>query len=218
MAPRLAAVEEAAEGVGRLDDGAVAADAGHRRERVHLLCARELARQRIDGQHGDLACRQLLHQLGVLRRPDEADQRAAFAQQGHFVGAGRAHLEDDVRAVKQVGGRGHDLGAGGAVGVVGEVRRVARATLHGDREAQLEQLLHHLGHGRNALLASRCLKRNAYEHVCLLVVVARQGRRRLAPRRRFLKLPQSSIGSHRPRSNASLEFAAHVPVPASHFL
>jgi len=31
------AVEEAAEGVGRLDDGAVAADAGHGGQRVHLL-------------------------------------------------------------------------------------------------------------------------------------------------------------------------------------
>ena len=39
------AVEEAAEGVGGLDHGAVAADAGHRGQRVHLLRAGELARQ-----------------------------------------------------------------------------------------------------------------------------------------------------------------------------
>ena len=39
------AVEEAAEGVGGLDHGAVAADAGHGGQRVHLLGAGELARQ-----------------------------------------------------------------------------------------------------------------------------------------------------------------------------
>jgi hypothetical protein len=29
---------------------------------------------------------QLLHQLGVLGRPDEADQRLPFMHQRHFVG------------------------------------------------------------------------------------------------------------------------------------
>jgi hypothetical protein len=46
---------------------------------------------------------QLLHQFGVLRRPDEADQRAALAHQRHFAGAGRAHLEDDVRLGPELG-------------------------------------------------------------------------------------------------------------------
>jgi hypothetical protein len=87
------AVEEAAEGVGRLDHRAVAADAGHRGQRVHLLRAESWRGSAVDGQHGGLARRQLLHQLGVLRRPDEADQRAAFAQQRHFVGLGGRTLK-----------------------------------------------------------------------------------------------------------------------------
>ncbi len=147
------AVEEAAERIGGLDDGAVAADAGHRRERVHLLGPRELARQAVDREHGGLLRGQLLHQRGVLGRPDEVDQHAALADQPNFLRARRAHLEDDVRFGPKLGRRGHDLGTRGAVGVVGEVGGLSRTRLDGDAEAQLDQLLDDLRHGGHALLA-----------------------------------------------------------------
>jgi hypothetical protein len=143
--------------VGGLDHRAVAADAGHRRQRVHLLRARQRARQRIDREHGRALRRQLLHQVGVLRRPD--DQHAAFAHQRDFV-ARRAHLEHDVAAGPQLGGRGGDARAGRAIGVVVEVRAGTGAALDGHRKPQLDQFLDHLGHGRNAPFAGGCLQRN----------------------------------------------------------
>jgi hypothetical protein len=155
------AVEEAAEGVGGLDDGAVAGDTGLGGQSVHLLGAGEGPRQRVDGQHGDLARRELLHQFGVLRRPDEADQGLALVHQADFFSGRSAYLEDDVRLCPEFGSRCRDRGAGGAVGVVAAVRGVARAAFHGHREPQLDELFHHIGYGRDALLACRRLLRNS---------------------------------------------------------
>ena len=98
------AVEEAAEGVGGFDHRPIAADAGHRGQRVHLLRTAQLARQTVDGEHGGAPGLQRLHQLGVLRRPHEADQRRAFAQHGDFFQRRRAHLEYDVGPCPDVGG------------------------------------------------------------------------------------------------------------------
>jgi hypothetical protein len=115
------AIEEPAERVGSLDDGAIAADAGHGGQGVHLLGAGELARQGVDGQHREFAVGQLLHQLRVLRRPDEADQRAARPHECDLFGRRGAHLEDDVGATQQLCSATYDLGAGRLVGVVGEI-------------------------------------------------------------------------------------------------
>ena len=103
------AVEEAAEGVGGLDDGAVAGDAGLGGQGVHLLGAGEHARQRVDGQHGDLARRELLHQFRVLRRPDEGDQGLALVHQADFFSGRYAYLEDDVGCRPQLGCAVDDL-------------------------------------------------------------------------------------------------------------
>ena len=51
----------------------------------------------------------------------------------------------------RLGGAGHDLGPA-AVGVVGEIGRVAAPLCTTATEAELDQLLHHLGHGGDALL------------------------------------------------------------------
>jgi magnesium transporter len=134
------AVEEAAEGVGRLDHGAVAGNAGLGRQGIHLLRARELARQGVDRQHGGLFRRQLLHQFRVLRRPDEADQGAACAQQADFRRRRYADLEHDVGGRPQTGGAVDDRGAGGAVAVVAAIRGVAGAGFDRHGEAQLDQL------------------------------------------------------------------------------
>ena len=90
------AVEKAAKRIGRLDHCAVSADPGGGGERVHLLSAAQSAWQAVDGQHRGLLEGQLLHQIGVLGRPDEVDEGGALAHQRHFLAAGRAHLENDV--------------------------------------------------------------------------------------------------------------------------
>ena len=155
-------MEIAAEGIGRLDDGAVAADAGHRRQRVHLLRAAQGARQAVDGKHRGLFRGQLLHQVGILGRPDEADQDAAFAHQRHLVRAGRARLEDDVGRSPQGCGVPHDFGPGGAIGVVAEIGGIARAGFDGDLETQLDEFFDDIGHRGHALFAGEGFSRNAY--------------------------------------------------------
>ncbi|MCY1239282.1 hypothetical protein D9M72_520700 [compost metagenome] len=133
--------------MGRLDDGAVTGDASRRGQRIHLLGARKCARQAVDGEDRGLPGGELLHQLGVLRRPDEVDQCAALAHQAHFLGAGRAHLEDNVRGGPQRRGIRQHFGPGGAIGFVAEVGGLARARFDGDRKAQLDEFFHHVGHG-----------------------------------------------------------------------
>jgi hypothetical protein len=154
-------VEEATESVGGLDHGTVAADAGHRGERVHLLRAGELARQGVDGQHGQLALCELLHELGVLCRPDEAHERAARLHQRDLLAGRGAHLEDDVRVAEQLRGTARDPGAGGLVGIVAEVGGSAGPGFYADREAQLDQFLDDVGDCGNTLLARKGLARHS---------------------------------------------------------
>ena len=52
---------------------------------------------------------------------------------------------------------GDDLGPGGAVGVVADLRRIAGARFDGDPETLLDQLLDDLGHGGDPLLAGKAL-------------------------------------------------------------
>src|SRR2546422_168013 len=60
--------EEATELVRGLDHGAVAGDVRHGGESIQLLGPRD-TRHAVHGQYRRLASRELLHQLGVLRRP-----------------------------------------------------------------------------------------------------------------------------------------------------
>jgi hypothetical protein len=146
-------IEEATEGIGGLDDGTVAGDAGLGSQRIHLLGAGELARQRVDGQHGSLFRRQLLHQFRVLRRPDEADQGAAFAQERDILRRRYAYFENDVGRGKQFGGAFDDLGACGAIAVVTAIRGIAGPGFDRDREAQLDEFFDNLGYGGYAFFA-----------------------------------------------------------------
>src|ERR1019366_3935267 len=157
------AVEEAAEGVGGLDDGAVAGDAGLGGQGVHLLGAGEHARQRVDGQYADLARRELLHQFRVLRRPDEGDQGLALVHQADFFSGRYAYLEDDIGFRPQLGCAVDDLRTRGAVDIVTAIRRVPGAGFHLDGETELNQLFNDFGHGGNALFARRGFFRNAYD-------------------------------------------------------
>ena len=155
------AVERPTEGVCGFDDGAVAGDARHGGEGIHLLRARQLPRQRVDGEHRGLAGRELLHQFGVLGGPDEADEGRTLAQLRGFGGGGRANLEDDIGGGVELGSRSCDRSAGGPVGVVAEVGGVPRTPLDTDLEAEFQELLDHLGDGGDALFAGEGLARHS---------------------------------------------------------
>ena len=55
-------------------------------ESASSFCAREMRGTLSIASTVALLRGELLQQLGVLRRPDEADQRAALAQQADFLG------------------------------------------------------------------------------------------------------------------------------------
>ena len=65
----------------------------------------------------------------------------------------RSHLHDHVGVLPDFG-RPHDLGARGLVIGIGEMRGLARALLHEDAEARLDQLGHRLRGDRVA--TARC--------------------------------------------------------------
>ena len=87
-----------------------------------------------------------MHEVRVLRRPDERYKRAAFAQQLYFVGAGAAYFEDNVGARPQTGGIGDDLGARCAIYIVAEIGGISGARFDGHLEAKLDQFLDNFGY------------------------------------------------------------------------
>ena len=87
----------------RLDHGAIAGDVGHRRERVHLLRARH-ARHAVHREHGGLARREALHEVGVLRRPDEGDETLPFAEHAALPRRSGARTLKTMSAVRPHGG------------------------------------------------------------------------------------------------------------------
>ena len=147
--------EEAAEGVGGLDHGAVAGDVGHRGQRVHLLRAAQM--------RGSASIASTV----TLRAASCCSSSGFCAGQMKLTGSGprasgRLRPRVGARTLKTMSAPAHsagravdDLGAGGAVGVVAEIRRVAGAGLDGDLEAELDELLDDLGNGGDALLARR---------------------------------------------------------------
>jgi hypothetical protein len=69
-------------------------------ERVQLLRARD-ARHAVHREHRRLPPGERLHEIGVLGRPDEADQQLALVYQRDFLVARRADLEHDVGRLPQ---------------------------------------------------------------------------------------------------------------------
>ncbi len=134
------AVEETAEGIGSLNDGAITTDARHGGQRVHLLRTAQLARQRVHCQHGNLALGQLLHELGVLRRPDETDQRGTGLDQADFFCERGPDLEDDIRGRPQALLHCRDLRTGCTIAFVVKVCGSACSGFDGDGKTELDQL------------------------------------------------------------------------------
>ena len=83
---------------------------------------------------------QPLHQLGVLRGPDKADERAALAQQRHFRLIRRAHLEHDVSGAPQRGSVGNDFCASSTIGVVADTGCIPSAGLDLYLKTKLDEL------------------------------------------------------------------------------
>jgi hypothetical protein len=125
------------------------------------LCARN-ARHCIHRDHRGATRLEPLHQIGILRRPDEAQQRGAFAQQLRLVHAQFVRLGPEHARVR------HDLGAGRAVGIVGELRAFARARFDRHRVTQFDKLPDCLRRGGDALLAGVDFLGNADFHFVAL--------------------------------------------------
>ena len=143
----------------RLDHSAIARDIGHRRESIHLLRSRD-TRHAVHGEHRELPCGHLLHQLRVLRRPNEADDRGAGAHRRH-LGTGRsANFEDEIGLRKKRLGVTRDRGPGSDIGVVRKVGERASARFDRDRKAQFAPFLDDIRDGGDALFAGVNLTRN----------------------------------------------------------
>ena len=162
-------VEETAKRIGRFDHGAIAADAGHRRQSIHFLRTGELAWQGINGQNRYFSVGQLLHQFRVLCRPDKADQGSAFAQQADFLSRRNTHLENDIGRGPQLSRIFNNFRTNGKVSLVTEMRLSTRVGFNGDLEPQLDQLFNDVGNGRNAFLPREDLPRysNSQWHAVL---------------------------------------------------
>ena len=136
--------EEAPEEARCLDHGAVARDVGHRRERIHLLCARH-SWHLVDGEQRRALGRNVLDQLLVLGGPDEADEGLLLLDQIGLVDAqirvllGGLHLQHDVGARPQLGHVGDDAGSGGLVVFVRKRRLLTGAAFDRYVEAELLQ-------------------------------------------------------------------------------
>ena len=73
--------EKTAELIGRLNDGAVAANVVHGTARVHFLGACD-PRHIFHGQAGCLACFKRIEEAIIFTRPDKADEMCAFFERG----------------------------------------------------------------------------------------------------------------------------------------
>jgi hypothetical protein len=93
------------------------------------------ARHAIHGENGGLLGRELLEQIRVLGRPNEADQRAAFAQEPDLLGRRTSHLENDIGNGPQLAGRLDNLRTRGLIAFVAEISRPSGTRLHLDGEA-----------------------------------------------------------------------------------
>ena len=126
------AVEEATKSTCRLDHSAVATHTGHRGQCVHFLGTAESSWQRVNGQGCDFFGRQLLHQIGVLSRPQETNEGLAFVHEGNFLGRRCADFEDDVAAAPKGLSAGRNACTSLLVSLIGQIGQLSCAFFDDD--------------------------------------------------------------------------------------
>ena len=137
------ASEQATEGIGRLDDRAIAGDIGLGAEYVHGLCAGD-ARHGVHGHGGHVLVRKLLDELFVTTRCQASDKGGAGLKLCALLVSWRVEGGDDVRVPNIVS---DDARTGLFIQVVRVIGLVACAGLDRDLVAKLDELAHGVRRG-----------------------------------------------------------------------
>ena len=103
--------------------------------------------------------------LGIGREMEIGEQQLTGTQHGDFRRLRLLHLHDHIGPREHVGGRGHDLGTGSAIHVVGEADGSPRMRLHDDLVAVGDEFAHARGREAHAILMHLYFFRNADKHV-----------------------------------------------------
>jgi hypothetical protein len=154
-----------------IDYRPVAGQVRLRGQDVHALRPGD-ARQQLHGDGGDAALGAGLGYVRVVVRRHQAGKQRALLHQRHFVRAAfllfddRAlHFEDHVGAVERRLRRGRDGSPCRLECGVGDGRALAGAFFDGDFEAQIDELLHRIGRGRDAGFAGPALLGDGDFHI-----------------------------------------------------
>ena len=98
----------------------------------------------------------------VVAHVEQRDEHRAAFQAADFFEGGFVNLENDVGRQRRF--RGRDLGAGGQIGLVGEVRTHARAPFDDHGQTRGAKFFHRFRRGRHTGLAGGCFSGYPYLH------------------------------------------------------
>ena len=140
--------EEPAEHVSSLNHRPVAGDVGHRGQHIQRLGTRD-PRHRIHRQRRDRTPRQILDQLRVQTRGQDADHRGALTKTVQLLTRRRIDTEHDIRGQRVADRRAHL-----DVRRVREARRHSRTRIDNHLVAQGAQLRHRRRRRRHPRLTS----------------------------------------------------------------
>jgi len=121
------------------------------RQHVHALRAGD-ARHQLHGEQGNAGLGERIEAVGVGERIEHADQGGTPFHGLDESWGGTPDGEHDIGIGNRLGVALGDLGAGGAVILVGEMRPEARARAHRDGRARFDELLDGLGRQPDARL------------------------------------------------------------------
>ena len=162
------ASEQAAEGIGGLDHGAVAGDVGHRGQHVHRLRARQ-ARHGVHRECGEVRGREVVDKLRIAARGQSGDEHRAGLHQVAVLARRGVEGGDDVRAPHILA---DESCAGGYVKIVGVGGMVAGPGLDVDVVAELDQLGDRVRRRRDERLPGIRFNGDSDSHCGLLNVLA----------------------------------------------
>ena len=160
--------EQAAEGVGGLDDGAVAGDVGHGGQHVHRLRARQ-AWHSVHRECGEVRGGQVVDKFGVASRGQAGHEHRAGLHLSAELGRRGVECGDDVRAPYVLA---DETRAGGGVKIVGVGGMVAGPGLDVDVVTELDQLGDRVRRRRDERLPGIGFNGDSDSHCGLLNVLA----------------------------------------------